>query len=59
MCFFRHFVGELEAAIASKLAPTGFSGVHKTCGSELARDEALPYTVDLATDGLGRITLNP
>ncbi|MNF02452.1 hypothetical protein D3C80_2015950 [compost metagenome] len=59
MCFFRQFVGELEAAIAGKPAPTGFSGVHKTCGSGLARDEALPYTAVLAIDGLGRITLNP
>ncbi|MVW86498.1 hypothetical protein EI969_11210 [Pseudomonas sp. PB101] len=59
MDFFRQLVGELEAAIAGKPAPTGFVNTREPCGSWLASDEALPYTADLAIDGLGRITLNP
>jgi hypothetical protein len=59
MDLFRQLVGVGEAVIVSKPAPTGFVNTREPCGSWLASDEALPYTADLAIDGLGRITLNP
>jgi hypothetical protein len=59
MDFFRQFIRVLAAVFASRLAPTSFVNTLDYCGSEPAREEARNHTADFATEGLGRITLNP
>ncbi|MCS3838494.1 hypothetical protein HNR03_003102 [Pseudomonas sp. JAI111] len=65
MDFFRYFIGEFEAVFAGKPAPTvnrvytAFVYDLNPCGSGLAREEAIHYTADFATDGLGRIEHRP